>query len=392
VRTLVSSSVLLTLLSCAAVVGPSFRLTEVQTVTAYTRSEIIFVRRVGDAGILVAGNFGSPSLPDRAFVELLALDGGLAGPAPTLIHDEDPFRGTHAYGAAALEDTLGLAGSLDSPDSVTTGPAAWLEPLNIGRGRGPGWRSAIVWNDVPSARRLNGSVWVWVQPVERDMAALCSVGHFATDAGSGAFFAYETLTRFSGAIALNVSANALARVENRCVAVGRADGVAVSLDLTTLPLTQQGRVPSTIDRTTLVHLGQAGPGEALGISSQGDIVGWQGEATSMEVPAIRVKGKDAFLRTLPLPPAWRSGRALASTRSLDGRVFAVGSGIDEQGNKRALMWTDRDVFPLDSRVPGHQSDWKLEEATAVDAQLDIVGNGRHGDRVRAFLLVMGSPQ
>jgi hypothetical protein len=387
----------LVLVCCATVGGPpSFRIAEVEPVTAYTRSEAVFVGRATDAGILVAGNFYSLSLPDRAFAQLLSPDGGKS--QPLLIHGTDGFLGTHAFTADVVEQEFVLAGAADSADSPRTTSAAWYESSDFPR------RQTFVDQPKPSVpaqegwTRISGAVYRATfrgQPM--GPFAVCVAGQFESDAGTGAFFVQNFLPwagPYADGSALDVSANALAFVKDRCIAVGRFEGSAVSLDLETLPHIEQFARGPPVEPKALVRVGREGrKSDALAINSAGDIVGWEApeRGSSEELPAIRVSGKDAYFRLLPLPPGWRSGRALASMRSGAGQVFAVGWGIDENARKRALLWTEGgEVFALDTRVSGLDAGWELQEATSIDSRLDIVGNGRLGEGGRAFLLTLGT--
>jgi len=403
------------LLSCAiAVAPPSFAIAGVEAVRAYTDTEAVFVERTLDGGILVVGNFGSPLLPTRAFAEVLQSDGGQARPAPELFHQSDPFLATHAVAAVVLGEELLVSGAADNADMASTTMEAWETRADLDF---PGYDAHYHQRLAPLPKeldqdfhtrstRLAGAVHRF-HATERDSWARwgnalpnrwCVAGNYEADAGAGAFFSRQVsdLPRlgfdFASGGAAGVTAHSLALVESHCLAVGQWDGGAVLFDLGGLafigPYTH-----ANVDPATLVRVGADGrPSDALAINRSGDVVGWEA-ATSAElgVAAIRVSGKDTRFRLLPLPPEWHSGRALSSTRTRTGQVVAVGWGVDENGRKRALIWVDASsVFPLDTLVLGLESHWALEEATSIDALLDIVGNGHLGERKRAFLLILGA--
>jgi probable HAF family extracellular repeat protein len=118
---------------------------------------------------------------------------------------------------------------------------------------------------------------------------------------------------------------------------------------------------------------------ALAINSAGEIAGVRLEDAILLEPWIWRQG---VFEPLPLPP----GSASASPSDLNDLGQVVGaSGIESVEPFRALLWENGEVLDLNDLIPPG-SGWTLESATAINERGQIVGRGRLGGEIRAFLL------
>jgi len=91
--------------------------------------------------------------------------------------------------------------------------------------------------------------------------------------------------------------------------------------------------------------------------------------------------KNGHLQKLPSLTPELNSVALGINR----RGQIVGSAVTPMDELRAVLWEGDAVTDLNELIP-EDSDWILEEATAINRSGQIVGSGRHGESSHAFLL------
>ncbi len=119
--------------------------------------------------------------------------------------------------------------------------------------------------------------------------------------------------------------------------------------------------------------------QTSGINSVGEAVGFSETEIAVHA-AFWQRGRPTRLQTF-------HDDDVSLAAGVNGRGQVVGYWHDSSPHapERACLWRGGRLLTLDDAIPA-RSGWRLEAAIAINNHGQIVGNGRHNGKERAFLL------
>lgn len=115
------------------------------------------------------------------------------------------------------------------------------------------------------------------------------------------------------------------------------------------------------------------------MNEAGQVVGWSQTADSVHA----FLWEQGTMRDLGILPQGSYSRAHAINRY--GLVVGTADFDDEIDAVHAVLWIDGKIVDLNTLLPPN-SGWILEEARAINDRGQIVGQGRIGGTIHAFVL------
>jgi probable HAF family extracellular repeat protein len=126
---------------------------------------------------------------------------------------------------------------------------------------------------------------------------------------------------------------------------------------------------------------------ARDINDKGQVVG-QSQLANNTVPRAFIY-ENGQMRALPLLGTSQFSAADAFGINERGQVVGYSEGIGR--GRRAVLWEDGEVIDLNVYAPDLPAGWRLEEATDINEEGDIVGWGITTD-FQAFAFVLDAPE